>query len=374
MTSTPPARRVPFLDVAAAYGELKADIDAAVHRVLDSGWFILGPELEAFEREFAAYVEAEHCVGMGNGLDALRLVMAALDIGPGAEVLVPAQTFIATWLAVMEVGAVPVAVDVDPRTHNLDPARCEAAITPRTRAMMPVHLFGLPADLAPLMEIAGRHGLEVIEDAAQAHGARYGGRKVGAIGRAGGFSFYPAKNLGAFGDAGAVTTNDAALAARLRRLRNYGSSLKYQHDEVGINSRLDEIQAAVLRAKLGRVDEWNRRRREVARRYLEGLSGVAALQLPYEPPATESVWHVFAVLAPDRDGLHHHLEAAGIGSMVHYPAPAHRHRAYDGQGWDIGPMPAAERLAAEELSLPMGPHLGPEDQDRVIAEIRRFYM
>ncbi|MBM3695407.1 MAG: DegT/DnrJ/EryC1/StrS family aminotransferase [Actinobacteria bacterium] len=372
--TTPPGRRVPFLDVGAAYRELKGDIDAAIHRVLDSGWFILGPEVEAFEQEFAAYVEAEHCIGVGNGLDALRLILGALDIGPGDEVLVPGQTFIATWLAVMEVGATPVAVDVDPHTHNMDPALVEAAITPRTRAIMPVHLYGLPADLGPLQEIATRRGLELVEDAAQAQGARYRGRRAGGIGRAAGFSFYPAKNLGAFGDAGAVTTNDADLAARVRSLRNYGSSAKYRHEEIGINSRLDEIQAAVLRARLTRLDEWNARRQERARHYLAGLAGVGPLQLPVEPADTESVWHIFAVLAPDREALHRHLETRGIGSMVHYPEACHRHPAFAGRGWESTPLPASERLAASELSLPMGPHLSLEDLDYVVAETRRFYL
>jgi dTDP-4-amino-4,6-dideoxygalactose transaminase len=256
--------RVPFLDLKAAHAELRAELDAAYARVMDSGWFVLGDELAAFEAEFAAYCGARHCVGVGNGLDALHLILRAMQIGPGDEVIVPANTYIATWLAVSYAGAAPVPVEPDPRTFNLDPARVEAAVTPRTKAVMPVHLYGQPADVDAVREVAARHGLRVIEDAAQAQGARYRGRAAGSLADAAGFSFYPGKNLGAAGDAGAVTTDDDALAAELRRLRNYGSPAKYQHDVKGFNSRLDELQAAVLRVKLRRLDEWNARRAAVA--------------------------------------------------------------------------------------------------------------
>jgi dTDP-4-amino-4,6-dideoxygalactose transaminase len=337
---------------------------------MDSGWFVLGRELEAFEQEFAAYCGSKFCVGVANGLDALHLSLRALEIGSGHEVIVPSDTYIATWLAVTHAGATPVPVEPDPRTHNLDPARLEAAITPKTRAIIAVHLYGQPADMDPILAIATRHGLKVIEDNAQAQGAHYKGRRTGSLGHAAGTSFYPGKNLGTFGDGGAVTTDDPELADRVRVLRNYGSRVKYQHEAAGFNSRLDELQAALLRVKLRRLDEWNERRRSVARRYLAELAGHPELQLPHVPDWAEPVWHIFPVLHPRRDRLQQSLKEAGVGTLVHYPVPPHRSGAYGHRGFIPGAFPIAENLAATELSLPMGPHLSPEQQMRCIAELR----
>lgn len=356
---------IPFLDLGAAYRELKPEIDAAVARVLDSGWYILGPEVEAFEAEWAAYCEAAHGVGVANGLDALTLALRALDIGPGDEVIVPSNTYIATWLAVSAVGARPVPVEPDPATHNIDPARIAAAITPRTRALLPVHLYGQPADLDPILALAQRHGLAVVEDAAQAHGARYRGRRIGAHGDAVCWSFYPGKNLGAMGDGGAVTTNRADLAERIRRLRNYGSDRKYVNAERGVNSRLDPLQAAVLRVKLRHLDEWTERRRAVASVYLQGLAG-GGLTLPHVPEWADPVWHLFVIRSPERDALQARLTEAGIGTLIHYPIPPHMQKAYADLGIAPEALPIARQLAAEVLSLPMGPHLGGEDMRQVV--------
>lgn len=360
---------IPFLDLKAAYVELRGEIDAAMARVLDSGWYILGAEVEAFEQEYAAYTGAAHCVGLANGLDALHLGLRALDIGAGDEVIVPSNTYIASWLAVSQCGATPVPVEPDPLTYNLDPARIEAAITPRTRAIMPVHLYGQPADLDPILAIARRHNLRVIEDAAQAHGARYRGQRLGAHGDLVAWSFYPGKNLGAFGDAGAVTTNDAALAERLRVLRNYGSRVKYVNDEAGWNSRLDPIQAAALRVKLKHLDAWNSRRRVLAAAYGEQLAGLP-LQLPQVPDWAEPAWHLYVVQTETRDELQQRLSAAGIGSLIHYPIPPHRQQAYASAGIAAGSLPVAEAVAERMLSLPLGPHLPIEAITRVAAALR----
>lgn len=357
---------VPFLDLTAAHRELQDELDAAWRRVMTAGRYVLGPELEAFEAEFAAYCEARHCVGVDNGLDALHLILRAMEIGPGDEVIVPAHTFIATWLAVSYAGATPVPVEPDEKTYDIDPSRLAAAITPRTRAVIAVHLYGQPADMDAIHAVADRQGLLVIEDAAQAHGARYKGRRVGSLGHAAGFSFYPAKNLGALGDGGAVVTDDALLAERVRVLRNYGSPIKYRHDVQGFNSRLDELQAALLRVKLARLDEWNARRREAAAIYLRALEGAAGLVLPHVPEWAEPVWHLFVVRHPRRDDLQRHLTEAGVGTIIHYPIAPHLSGAYAGGGWRAGAFPVAERLAREVLSLPMGPHLGTEDLHRVI--------
>lgn len=356
---------IDFLNLGRLNAAHAEGIQAAVQRVLASGWYLHGGELEAFEREFAAYSEVEHCIGVANGLDALHLILRGYGIGAGDEVIVPSNTFIATWLAVTHAGATPVPVEPDPVTFNIDPARIEAAITPRTRAIMPVHLYGQPADMDPINEIARRHGLKVIEDAAQAHGARYKGRRTGGLGDAAGFSFYPGKNLGALGDGGAITTGDAALAARLRQLRNYGSSVKYRHELQGFNSRLDEIQAAVLRVKLAALDADNEARRALARHYLTALAPLAAdtgLLLPQVPAWAEPVWHLFVVRHPDRDALRAPLARAGIECLIHYPTPCHRQPAYAGPTWPD--MPLTDRLHAEILSLPMAPYLG-------VAEVRQ---
>jgi dTDP-4-amino-4,6-dideoxygalactose transaminase len=337
---------------------------------MDSGWYILGPELEAFEDEFARYCEVKHCVGVANGLDALHLILRAMGIGPGDEVIVPSNTYIATWLAVSYAGATPVPVEPDEGTYDIDPARIEAAVSERTRAILPVHLYGQTADMDPINEIAARHGLKVLEDAAQAHGARYKGRRAGSLGHAAGWSFYPGKNLGAFGDAGAVTTDDAELADRVRVLRNYGSRVKYLNEVKGFNSRLDPLQAAFLRVKLGHLDEWNARRRTVAARYLEALAGVPDLTLPRVPAWAEPIWHQFVVRHPRREALQGTLTAQGVGTMIHYPIPPHLSAAYAELKMAPGAYPIAEALANTVLSLPIGPHVDPEQCGRVISCVR----
>lgn len=364
--------RVPFLDLKAAYLELQGELDAAYQRVMSSGWYILGEEVEAFESEFAAYVGARHCVGVGNGLEALHLILRAYDIGSGDEVIVPANTYIATWLAVSYAGALPVPVEPDERTYNIDPTRIEAAITSRTRAIIAVHLYGQTADMDPINEIARRHGLKVIEDAAQAHGARYKGRRAGALGDAAGWSFYPGKNLGAFGDAGAVTTNDADLADRVRMLRNYGSEVKYYNKLKGFNSRLDPLQAAFLRVKLAHLDAWNERRKRCAQVYLEALHGLP-LRLPFVPDDMDPIWHLFVVRTPQRDALQSHLSAQDVGTLIHYPVPPHLQQAYCELGLGKGALPITEAIHREVLSLPIGPHLSQDAQDMTIESIRNFW-
>lgn len=362
--------KVPFLELKPAYAELRSEFDAAYQRVMDSGWFILGREIEVFEQEFAAYCGTKYCVGAGNGMDALHLILRAWNIGPGDEVLVPSNTFIATWLAVSYAGATPVPIEPDPRTYNIDPSRIESAITPRTKAILPVHLYGQPADMDRILELGRRYGLKVIEDNAQAQGAWYKGRRTGALGDAAGHSFYPTKNLGACGDAGAVTTNDAELADRVRMLRNYGSKQKYFNELKGFNSRLDELQAAFLRAKLARLDEWNARRRTLAEFYLRELSGFDDLTLPHVPEWAESVWHLFVLRHPRRDALQDRLTQAGVETLIHYRVPPHRSEAYADRCFAQGALPVAEELAATALSLPMGPHLTPDQAGRVVAAVR----
>ena len=348
---------IPFLDLDAAYNELKPQIDAAVMRVLKSGRYIGGEEVEAFEAEWATYCQASHCVGVGNGFDALKLALRALDIGPGDGVIVPSNTYIATWLAVSAVGAIIQPVEPDELTCNIDPARMEAAITPKTRAVMPVHLYGQPADLDPILACARNNGLKVVEDAAQAHGARYKGSRIGAHGDAVCWSFYPGKNLGAMGDAGAVTTDDPEVAERVRRLSNYGSSRKYVHVERGVNSRLDPLQAAVLRVKLTQLDSWTERRRALAAAYGEALSE-CGITLPKVPSWAEPVWHLYVVRSPERDTLQAKLFEAGVHTVIHYPIPPHMQKAYIALRLSADALPLARRLAGEVLSLPMGPHVG----------------
>jgi len=362
--------RVPFLDLRAPYDELRGEIDGAIQRVLESGWYLLGEEIAAFEREYASYVGADHCVGVGNGLEALRLSLEALDVGPGAEVIVPSNTYIATWLAVTQVGATVVPVEPDAATFNIDPARIEDAITPRTRVILPVHLYGQPADLDAIHEIARRRSLRVIEDAAQAHGARVNGRPVGGRDVVA-WSYYPGKNLGALGDAGAVTTDDASVADRVRVLRNYGSRVKYQNEVRGYNSRLDEIQAAVLRAKLPCLDEWNARRTAQAQRYACELSATE-LSLPMVPPWADAVWHLYVVRSRSRDALRAHLLANGVDTLIHYPLPPHRQPAYADMGFDPDAFPIASLIANEVLSLPIGPHLSADQQAAVIDAVKTF--
>ena len=360
--------RVPFLDLQAPYLEIKTEIDAAVARVLASGWYILGDEVESFESAFSSYCEARHCVGVANGLDALHLTLRAMDVGPGDEVIVPSNTFFATWLAVSQAGARPVPVEPLESTYNLNPAAIEAAITSRTKVIIPVHLYGQPADLDPILDIARRHDLRVLEDAAQAHGASYKGRRIGAHGDAVAWSFYPGKNLGAMGDGGAVTTDDPKLAERIRVLRNYGSSAKYVNEVQGYNSRLDPLQAAVLSVKLKYLDEWNARRSVIAGRYLQGLAG-ADLTLPSVADSADPVWHLFVVRHTQRTELQKGLADAGIGTLIHYPAPPHKQQAYSGLGFSADAFPIASRMASEVLSLPMGPQLQVSQVEDVITAV-----
>lgn len=375
---TAPVPTVDFLDVGATVRELEPDIQAAINRVLSSGHYIGGPETAAFETAFADFVEADQAIGTANGLDALRLALQATGIGPGDEVIVPAHTFIATWLAVSQLGAVPVPVEPAPGLFTIDPLGIEAAITPATRAVLPVHLYGQPADMDPILEIARRHDLRVIEDAAQAHGARYRGRRIGARGKAdlqsdcACWSFYPGKNLGAVGDAGAVTTSNPALAEMIRMLGNYGSKIKYQHELAGGNSRLDPIQAAVLGVKLAVLDKWNARRREIAALYSAELADLPLI-LPSTPDWAEPVWHLYVVRSERRDALQAHLAAAGIQTVLHYPRACFDQPSYSRFASRKGEWPATARIAAEVLSLPIGPHLSHDDAGRVIAAVRSFF-
>lgn len=359
---------VDFLDFKAPYDELQQELDQAYKRVMERGWFILGREVELFEKEFARYCDARYCVGVGSGLEALHLILRAMDIGHGDEVIVPGNTFIASWLAVSYTGAKPVPVEPDITTHNLDIEQIENAVTGKTRAIMAVHLYGHPADMDAIKAVAKRHKLQVIEDAAQAHGARYEGVRVGGLGDAAGFSFYPGKNLGCYGDGGAVITNDPGIAQKVASLRNYGSVEKYHNEDLGFNSRLDELQAAFLRVKLGYLDHWNDLRRKVAQFYLERLDTVEELILPTVSPSSESVWHLFVIRHKKRDELQKRLADFGISTMVHYPIPPHKQRAYR----DLkiaGPLPISECLAEEVLSLPIGPHLSFGKQQEVVEAI-----
>ena len=360
---------IPFLDLKSTYLELRAEIDEAISRVMESGWYILGPEVDAFESEYAAFCGCKHAVGVANGLDALHLALRAMGVGAGDEVIVPSNTYIATWLAVSQCGAIPVPVEPVEATSNIDPDLVEAALTPRTKVILPVHLYGQPADMDPILAIAAKHGLRVLEDGAQAHGARYKGVRLGGHGDAVAWSFYPGKNLGAYGDAGAITTNDAALAEQLRVLRNYGSQVKYVNDVQGWNSRLDPLQAAVLRVKLAHLEEWNARRSAIAGRYLDGLRD-AGVVLPEVPAWAEPAWHLFVVRSTQRNGLQARLGEAGIGTLIHYPLPPHRQQAYAGLGLSADAFPVANLLADQLLSLPIGPHQPEAATSAVIDAVR----
>lgn len=360
---------VPFLDLGRLHQSIREPLDVAYHRVVDSGWFIMGPELEAFEAELAQYCEVKHCIGVGNGLEALHLLLRAYGIGPGDEVIVPSNTFIATWLAVSECGAVPVPVEPHIDTYNIDPTLIGHAITSRTRAIIPVHLYGQPADMDPIYVLAAKHGLIVIEDAAQAQGARYKGRRAGSLGHAAATSFYPGKNLGALGDGGAVLTNDDAIAEKVKQLRNYGSKIKYQHDLAGYNSRLDEMQAAFLRVKLAVLDEWNARRREIATQYSTLLVG-ADIELPLIPEYAEPVWHLYVIRSKHRDALKAHLDQQGVSTVIHYPIPPHRQACY--QDFKGHNLPIAAMLAEEMLSLPMSSALAEEEIVHVVSSVLEF--
>ncbi len=364
---------IPFLDLKATYQELQLELDAAYHQVFDSGWYLLGKEVQLLEQEFSNYCQVKHCIGVGNGLDALYLILRALEIGAGDEVIVPANTYIATWLAVSSTGAKPVPVEPNEKSYNIDPNLIEAAITPRTKAIMIVHLYGLTADMEPINRIAKKHGLKVIEDAAQAHGAKYQELRAGNLGDAAGFSFYPGKNLGAFGDGGAITTNDDEIADKVRVLANYGSRIKYHNEVKGVNSRLDELQAAFLRVKLAKLDEWNQRRRLIANWYLQELSGLSGLTLPYVADLSEPVWHLFVIRHPEREQFQESLKAEGIGTLIHYPIPPHLSEAYGEMNHLAGEFPITEAIANEVVSLPIGPHLSESDCQFVIRSIQNLY-
>ncbi len=419
--------QVPFQDFRAPYEEVRDELDAAYRRFMESAWFVLGKETAAFEEEYAAYCEAGHCVGVSNGLDALHLALLVLGCGPGDEVIVPSNTYIATWLAVTQAGATIVPVEPDPATFNLDPARIEEAITPRTKAILPVNLYGQPCDYDPIMEVAHRHGIKVAIDNAQAHGARYKGRRVGGIADIECHSFYPSKNLGAYGEAGAVTTNDATLADKVRVLRNYGSRVRYHNEVAGYNRRIDELQAAFLRVKLRHLDDWNARRAAIARQYLAALgwgqgtrdrrqatgdrrqetgdrivgtvsreqetgggrqaetnalreaplpfniqNTTSNITLPHVPSWADPVWHLFVIRHPQRDALQQHLAEQGIQTIIHYPIPPHLSGAYS-DSCLLSPVscPIAEQLANEVLSLPIGPHMTVEQGKSVIDAVQK---
>lgn len=365
--------QVPFLDLKATYLELKSELDEAFHRVMNSGHYILGSEVKQFEEEFAHYCGVKNCIGVGNGLEALHLILLAYGIGPGDEVIVPSNTYIATWLAVTYTGAKIVSVEPDLATYNLDPQALEKAITSKTKAILAVHLYGQPADIDPINEIARKYNLKVIEDSAQAQGALYKGRKTGALGDASGFSFYPGKNLGAFGDAGAITTQDDRLAEKLRMLRNYGSKIKYENQCIGYNSRLDELQAAFLRVKLRYLDEWNERRCAVANQYLKSMSNTNII-FPSVDKNVNHVWHVFVVRTKDREALRNHLSSYNIDSLIHYPIPPHLQQAYVEMGCTNGSFPISEKIHNEVLSLPISPHMKESHIQNVIDAINSFFL
>lgn len=356
---------IPFLNLKDAYLELKPEIDEAIQRVLNSGWYVLGEEVELFESEYASYCGAKYCVSVANGLDALHLGLLALGVGLGDEVIVPSNTYIATWLAVSQCGAIPVPVEPDPRTYNIDPGLIEAAITPRTKAILPVHLYGQPANIDPILEIAKRYNLRVLEDGAQAHGASYKGVKLGGHGDMVAWSFYPGKNLGALGDGGAITTNSEEIAEMIKTLRNYGSKVKYVNEIKGFNSRLDPIQAAVLRIKLKVLDQWNARRELIAGLYTSMITN-PQFALPFVPDWATPVWHLYVVQHAERDAIAKKLNAAGVGTLIHYPIPPHLQDAYLELSLGKGSLPIAERMHKRVISLPMGPQLS-LDSGKIVA-------
>jgi len=360
---------IPFLDLKATQQELSSKLEQSFDRVINSGWYILGPEVESFETEFAQYCEANYCVSVANGLDALHLALLVLNVKPGDEVIVPSNTYIATWLAVSQCGAIPIPVEPDATTYNIDPAKIEAAITSRTKVILPVHLYGQPADMDPILAIAKKHGLRVLEDAAQAHGACYKGKKLGGHGDVVAWSFYPGKNLGAYGDGGAITTNDPEIAERINILRNYGSRVKYVNEVQGFNSRLDPLQAAALRVKLKVLDEWNARRVTIAARYNKELVNTGLI-LPAAPEWAEPVWHLYVVQHPQRNNLQKTLQEAGIGTLIHYPIPPHLQAAYAELGFSKGDFPITEQIHNNVLSLPIGPHLGKASVDANIKALQ----
>lgn len=365
--------RVPFADFAVMHSELQPEINNAIARVVNSNYFIGGEEVANFEKRFADYIGVKHCIGCGNGLDALQLILRAMDIQSGDEVIVPAHTFIATALAVTYVGGKPVYVDVEKDTYCLDPDKLEKAINERTKAIILVHIYGQIGRYDKIKAIAEKYGIPIIEDSAQAHGATFEGKKAGSLGLASGFSFYPGKNLGAFGDAGAVTTNNDEIAEKVRMLTNYGSKVKYQHVLKGVNSRLDPIQAAVLSVKLAKLDEWNARRRVIASEYIKGLSKVGDVTTPYQTPGTEHVWHIFSILVKNREKVMQQLSEDGIQTLIHYPVPMHLHIAYRELQYKKGDFPNAEMIADREISLPMFYGMTDEQIAYTVQAIQRIF-
>ncbi len=363
---------IPFLELKTQFQAIEPELRAAIDRVLARGWYVLGEECAAFEREFAAYLGIDHAAGVNSGTDAIGLALRALGIGPGDEVITAANTCVPTAVGIVSAGATLVLADADPRTHTIDVQSVASAITPKTRAIVPVHLYGHPCDMDPLIALARAHGLVVVEDCAQAHGARYRGKHCGTLGDAAAFSFYPSKNLGAFGDGGAVVTRDAEVAGRLRRLRHYGQADRYHHVDQGVNSRLDEMQAAILRAKLPYLDAWNAARRGRALRYIERLRHCRA-QMPVQAEWAESCWHLFVLQSPERDGLREHLKGRGIGTEIHYPVPLHLQPCYAHLGYREGQFPVSERACREVLSLPLYPELTLGAVDEICAAIEGFF-
>lgn len=366
-------RPVPMVDLRAQYLRIQKDIDAAMQRVIDTTAFIKGEDCTLFERDFATWCGVKHCIGVANGTDALTLALKAYGVRPGDEVITVANTFIATGEAILLNGATPVFVDVDAASFTMDPAAVEARITPRTKVILPVHLYGHPANMKPLLAIAARHGIPVLEDAAQAHGAETGGRRAGNLGHAACFSFYPGKNLGAYGDAGAVTTNDDAFAAKVRQIANHGGGkTKYDNVVLGTNSRLDTLQAAVLRAKLPHMDRWNDERRERAEAYTWALQGIPGLTLPKEQPWGRTAWHLYTIRTEHREGLQVHLQQRGIATAVHYPRPIHLQPAMASAGGRTGDLPVSEQLSREVIQVPLYPELPLDDVKRVASEIEAY--
>lgn len=361
---------IPFQPIGLSIDELRPEIDAAIARVLSSGWVLLGKELESFESEWAKYCGAAHAVGLSNGLDALHLILHAWGIGPGDEVIVPSNTYIASWIAVSQTGATPIPVEPDEATYTIEPNNIVKAITKRTKAIMPVHLYGHACDMDAICEIARSRGLKVIEDAAQCHGAKYKGKKIGAHGDAVAWSFYPTKNLGALGDAGAISTNDPVLAEKIKMLRNYGSKVRYVNEVIGYNNRLEELHAAVLRVKLQHLDDWNKRRTALAERYNSAFAE-SDLMLPVTRDWCEHAWHLYEIRHPKRDALREQLAKMNVGTLIHYPIPPHLQKAYSMLGYSEGAFPISERIHSTILSLPLSPHLSFTEQDYVIDCVKK---
>ncbi len=367
------ATQYPYLDLKTQYLHIQKEIDEAIQRVMMSGWYLLGDEVTHFEEEFAEYIGTKFCVGVGNGLDALKLCLLALDIGPNDEIIIPANTYIATALAISAVGATPVLVEPDSSTYNINPNLIEEKITSKTKAILVVHLYGQPAEMGPIITLAQKHGLKIIEDNAQAHGATYKGKRTGSFGDIAATSFYPGKNLGAYGDGGAVTTDNPELAEKVRCLANYGQKKKYVFKFKGMNSRLDELQAAVLRVKLKHLGTWNEERRQLAARYLTELNNVSQIQLPLVAKDVIPVWHIFPILIPNRDQIQKQLQEKGVQTFIHYPIPMHEQEAYSEWKSLIHKLPITERIHQQELSLPLYPYMTSEHQAQVIENLQNLF-